>query len=69
MSKSITILIKQSYGRTIYYPQCDDAKTFAALAGQTTLTTANIKHIQKLGYTVYRELPEDESFPIKEGKS
>jgi hypothetical protein len=50
--KEITILIKDVFGKTKYYPHCDDSKVFAAIAGNTTLTPHTLKRIMKLGYKV-----------------
>jgi len=48
----ITIEIKDSYGRQVFYPVCRDAKLFAALAGTKTLTRETIRNIMQLGYKV-----------------
>ena len=48
----ITIEIKDSYGRQVFYPVCRDAKLFAALAGTKTLTRETIRNIMHLGYKV-----------------
>ena len=49
---TITIEAREVYGHTKYYPLCDKAKTFAAIANTTTLTEHAIKRIKALGYTV-----------------
>ncbi len=51
-NKTITVSIKNIYGRDVVYPICDDAKSFAQLAGTKTLTMDAIGHIKNLGYTV-----------------
>ena len=48
----IQVAIESVYGTRRIYPACDAAKAFAAIAGTTTLTTAVIDQIKKLGYTV-----------------
>ena len=49
---TITIEAREVYGHTKYYPLCDKAKTFAAIANTTTITEHAIKRIKALGYTV-----------------
>ena len=49
---TITIEAREVYGHTKYYPLCDKAKAFAAIANTTTITEHAIKRIKALGYTV-----------------
>lgn len=49
---SITVLVKDQYGKPALHPKCPAARTFAAIAGTTTLTTPAVKHIMALGYKV-----------------
>jgi hypothetical protein len=49
---TITVEAREVYGHTKYYPLCDKAKTFAAIANTTTITEAVVKRIKALGYTV-----------------
>jgi len=48
----IQVLIKNIYGRETIYPVCDQAKIFASLAGQKTLTSREIRLIKDLGYSI-----------------
>ena len=48
----ILVQIKSVYGQDKIYPVCDNAKTFAEMVGQQTLTHHNIAHIKKLGYAI-----------------
>ncbi len=50
--KEITVEIREVYGQTKYYPQCEDAKVFAAIACTTTLTEQTLRRVMKLGYKV-----------------
>lgn len=50
--KEITVKVKSIYGVDKIYPVDDDSRTFARLAGTTTLTDEAIRHIKALGYTV-----------------
>lgn len=51
--RTITVEERRAYGNQLkYYPLCNDAKTFARIAGTVTLTDATIKGIKALGYTV-----------------
>lgn len=52
MSQEILIEEREVYGHPKYYPKCDNAKLFAAIAGTTTLTELAIRRITKLGYKV-----------------
>ena len=57
MSKSILVEIKESYGRKVVYPACNNAETFARLIECKTLTTAALELIEQLGYTIDIEQP------------
>lgn len=48
----VQIQIKTVYGNVTYYPVNETAKRFATIAGTKTLSIANIKHIQALGFAV-----------------
>jgi len=50
--KKIEVIIEPQYGRWVYYPVCDDAKAFAAIAGTKTLTEPTLVQIKKLGYEI-----------------
>lgn len=50
--KQIEVIIEPKYGKWVYYPSCDDAKTFAAIAGTKTLTDDTLANIKKLGYEI-----------------
>ena len=49
---NITVRIKTVYGEDKVYPVCNAAKTFAELAGTTTLTARAVSLIKQLGYTI-----------------
>lgn len=48
----ITVKPRTVYGRTNYYPACPKAETFAAMLGQTTLTSIDLKYILHLGVEI-----------------
>ena len=50
---TITVQVKQVYGRDTIYPHDTNAKLFADLVGQRTLTTDNLRIIKQLGYEVH----------------
>ena len=52
MSKVIEVIIEPQYGRWVYYPVCEGAKAFAAIAGTKTLTEPTLVQIKKLGYDI-----------------
>lgn len=51
MERTVTIKIRQSYGHDRYYPVCDNAKTFAKIAGKKCLNDSLLE-IKKLGYKI-----------------
>ena len=48
--QTLKLEIKTVYGVVKAYPKCEQSKLFAKIAGTTTLTSQNLKHIQDLGY-------------------
>jgi hypothetical protein len=48
----IVIERKSVYGEIKYYPICEAAKLFAAIAGTKTLTRPTLFKIKELGYEV-----------------
>lgn len=50
--KQIEVIIEPQYGKWVYYPVCDGAKAFAAIAGTKTLTEPTLAQIKKLGYEI-----------------
>lgn len=52
-ARQITVQCRNNYGATVIYPICEDAKKFAAMLGQKTLTPSNIQHILSLGYEIH----------------
>ena len=52
MSRSILIEIRENYGRKVIYPACENAETFARLAGCKTLTAQTLELIEQLGYSI-----------------
>jgi len=49
---TITVAIKDVYGKRTIYPVSDAAKLFARIAGTITLTTDTIDAIKTLGYNI-----------------
>ena len=50
--KVIKVEIKNVFGTEKIYPLCEDAKLFASMKSQATLTRADIAIIKNLGYSV-----------------
>jgi hypothetical protein len=48
----ISINIRNVYGVEQAYPACDDAETFAKIAGTKTLQPATLRLIAELGYEI-----------------
>jgi hypothetical protein len=58
MSRSILIEMKSHYGNSVIYPACDNAETFAKIAGTKTLTRDSLELIESLGYTIDTYTPD-----------
>ena len=52
MANEIRVQVKSVYGEEKVYPVCEDAKTFAQLAGTKTLTRETLMLIRRLGYEI-----------------
>lgn len=50
--KQIEVIIEPKYGKWVYYPACENAKAFAAIAGTKTLTDATLVQIKNLGFEI-----------------
>ncbi len=48
----ITVQVRTVYGVDLVYPVCDKARTFARLAGTTTLTRRSLEIIKDAGWLV-----------------
>jgi hypothetical protein len=48
----ITIIQKQVYGNTVFYPACDISKKFSDIAQTKTLREADLKIIKSMGYQI-----------------
>ena len=49
---TITVRVRNIYGNKTVYPVCDKAKIFAQIAGHSTLTSATLDGIRRLGYLI-----------------
>ena len=58
----IKVKVKNVYGKDLVYPVCVEAKIFAKIAGDTTLTPETLKRIMFLGYEVIQEQPAKLNF-------
>ena len=54
----IVIKAKQVYGETKFYPECNNSRLFALIAGTKTLTIETLQHIKSLGYKVVVKVDE-----------
>ena len=50
--------MKSHYGNSVIYPACDNAETFAKIAGTKTLTRDSLELIESLGYTIDTYTPD-----------
>jgi hypothetical protein len=57
MEKILYVKKKNVYGNDLVYPVCKDAKLFANLTKQKTLSTDDIARIKSLGY-VFKHVEE-----------
>ena len=55
---TIRIEVKDVYGVRTAYPVCENARTFALIAGTKTLTRETLARIKDLGYAVQLVAPE-----------
>ena len=49
---TLIVSVREVYGNTLVYPECDDSRTFAKIAGATTLTPEVLRLIKVLGYDI-----------------
>ncbi len=49
----VHVRVMDVYGKRVVYPVCEKAKVFADIADTKSLTEANLRRIQKLGYTIH----------------
>ena len=66
-SRAITVQTRNNYGTQAIYPICDEAKVFAAMLGQKTLTPDNIQYIMRLGFEVFNEPVAPVQFKLNNG--
>ena len=52
MDLKIVVRVRNVYGIKTVYPVCDKAKIFAQIAGHSTLTSATLDGIRRLGYLI-----------------
>jgi hypothetical protein len=58
MSKSILIEIQVQCDSTVIHPACNNAETFAKIAGTKTLTRPTLELIEQLGYKIDTYTPD-----------
>ena len=49
---TITVRMKDQYGKPVFYPACAASHIFASIAGTNTLTQPTLQRIKSLGYQV-----------------
>jgi hypothetical protein len=49
---TVRIELRDQYGKQVAHPVCETAKTFAAIAGTSTLTDVTLMRINSLGYNI-----------------
>lgn len=58
MNQKITVLCREQYGTTRYYPMCQTSQAFADIAHTKTLTRDDLDVIEKrLGFQVVFKYP------------
>jgi hypothetical protein len=50
--KRIEVLVKDQYGKRVFYPKCKDALCFASISGTRTLSERVLRNIMELGYEI-----------------
>ena len=48
----IEVLVKDQYGKRVFYPKCKDALRFASISGTRTLSERVLRNIMELGYEI-----------------
>lgn len=57
MNEEVIVVMRDVYGVTKFYPECEKARVFASIAGTRTLTESTLRNIIKLGYRVTVQTP------------
>lgn len=55
---TITVTVRNVYGKETVYPACSASQVFARIAGTTTLTPQTLALVKALGYTIVVAQPE-----------
>lgn len=63
---SVTIEIRNVYGRTKAYPKCQTGLIFSNMLGTKTLTRDALQHIQRLGYAIVGNVGDLKSLPVSQ---
>lgn len=51
-NRTLTVSVKEYYGRVTIIPECSVSRGFCDLLGQKNLTMSDVEKIKLLGYTV-----------------
>ena len=57
MNTTITIEIKNNYGKQVFYPANDQAQTIARIAGTKTLSETVLSNCKTLGFEIVVKSP------------
>lgn len=57
---SITVEIRESWGRRRAYPMCHESKLFAQIAQTKTLRAMDLQHIHDLGFGIWDQSSRSE---------
>lgn len=55
--RTITVQVRDVYGKPMIYPACPQAVAFAAIARTRTLSDDTLRQIEKLGFAIVVESP------------
>lgn len=50
--QKIKVSIQTKYGNRLIYPECENSRAFAEIAGQKTLSSSVIELIRSLGFEI-----------------
>ena len=67
MEQIIKLKIKSHYGKTSYYPTCEDGRTMVRILGTKTLPEWAMLEFNRLGY-VFKEEQNQNGIICKDGK-
>ena len=57
ITNKLTVKLKESYGRPLWYPVDENAHAFLAIQGGKTLSDRTLRIVEKMGFDIQVETP------------